>query len=368
MIRVAVATCVHHPLDARIHARQIEALLRAGHEVLYAAPFSDTATPFDMRLQCHDLPRAVGLNRLEAVADTMEWIRDIQAHVDLILVHDIEVARKLGRLRTRAAKVWDVHENNPAAISNRGYLPPYLRRVARYFITRAEAKAEKRMHLLLAETSYQERFARQHPVVLNLPWVDPAATPASATEIKRRVIYVGSLTEARGVDELEMIAGVLQEDNIEVFLVGPADDQAAQENLDEPPRNLRWLSRLPNAEAMAEVRTSLAGISLLKHTPNFAGSMPTKVLEYMAQGTPVITTELPLAAEVVRKHDSGIVVPFDDIEATAAAVRRIAENPELREHMGRRGYQAALENYNWNHASRDFVNLIEGWASAARSQ
>ena len=365
-MRVAVATCVHHPLDARIHARQIEALLRGGHDVVYAAPFNDTATPFDTRLECHDLPRAVGLNRLRSVGATMDWIREIESRVDLILVHDIEIARKLCRVRTRAAKVWDVHENNPAAISSRSYLPSYARRLVKHIVRRAEAKAEKRLHLILAETSYQERFSPQHPVVLNLPWVDPHAEPAAPSDIKRRVVYVGSLTEARGVDELKMIAGELRNDGIEVLLIGPADDRAAQENLEERPGNLRWLSRLPNHEAMAEVRTSIAGICLLKNTPNFVGSMPTKVLEYMAQGTPVITTELPLAAQVVRKHDVGIVVPFDDIEATANAVRTLAANPQLRHDMGQRGCSAAKDLYDWNRVSREFVSLLEGWAADAR--
>ena len=366
MIRVAVATCVHHPLDARIHARQIEALVRARHEVVYAAPFSDTATPFDTRLECHDLPRAVGMNRLKAVDATMDWLRDVESRVDVILVHDIEVARKLGRLRTRAAKVWDVHENNPAAISGREYLPSYLRRLVKYFVIRAEAKAEKRLRLILAETSYQERFARQHPIVLNVPWVDPQARPAESAEVQQQVIYVGSLTATRGINELAQLATALQADGIEICLVGSIDDEAASEILSDPAKNVRWLSRLPNHEAMAEVRTSIAGIALLRKTPNFIGSMPTKVLEYMAQGTPVITTELPLAAEVVLNHDAGIVVPFGDIQAAADAVRKLATDPQLRQEMGQRGFTAAVEHYNWNQASLDFVTLIEDWAAAAR--
>ena len=39
-MRVCVATIVHHPEDARIMHRQIRALLDAGHEVTYVAPFT----------------------------------------------------------------------------------------------------------------------------------------------------------------------------------------------------------------------------------------------------------------------------------------------------------------------------------------
>ncbi|HYY17978.1 MAG TPA: glycosyl transferase, partial [Streptosporangiaceae bacterium] len=38
-MRVVVCTVVHHPADARILHREIRALLDAGHDVAYIAPF-----------------------------------------------------------------------------------------------------------------------------------------------------------------------------------------------------------------------------------------------------------------------------------------------------------------------------------------
>ena len=40
-MRVVVCTVVHHPADARIYYRQIRALLDAGHQVTYIAPFGE---------------------------------------------------------------------------------------------------------------------------------------------------------------------------------------------------------------------------------------------------------------------------------------------------------------------------------------
>ncbi len=44
---------------------------------------------------------------------------------------------------------------------------------------------------------------------------------------------------------------------------------------------------------------ALAGLSLLHDEPNFRHSLPTKVVEYMARGVPVVTTPLPAAADLV---------------------------------------------------------------------
>ena len=56
-MRVCVGTIVHHPADARIMHRQIRALLEAGHEVTYIAPFTDCNMAPPQRIQAIDVPR-----------------------------------------------------------------------------------------------------------------------------------------------------------------------------------------------------------------------------------------------------------------------------------------------------------------------
>ena len=69
-LRVVVCTVVHHPADARIYYRQIQALLDAGHQVTYIAPFGELED-FPERTQPSlttvTIPRAVGRRRLGAL-------------------------------------------------------------------------------------------------------------------------------------------------------------------------------------------------------------------------------------------------------------------------------------------------------------
>ena len=55
---------------------------------------------------------------------------------------------------------------------------------------------------------------------------------------------------------------------------------------------LRWPGFVPNDQAMPVGDGALAGLSLLQDEPNFRHSLPTKVVEYMARGVPVVTTPL----------------------------------------------------------------------------
>jgi isopropylmalate/homocitrate/citramalate synthase len=62
---------------------------------------------------------------------------------------------------------------------------------------------------------------------------------------------------------------------------------------------LTWHGFVSNDRAMTLIDGSLAGLSLLQDLPNYRHSMPTKILEYMAHGVPVITTPLPAAVSLL---------------------------------------------------------------------
>jgi len=113
---------------------------------------------------------------------------------------------------------------------------------------------------------------------------------------------------------------------------------------------------------MPMVDGALAGLSLLQDEPNFRHSLPTKVVEYMARGVPVITTPLPAAAELARRHECGFVVPFRDASAAAEAVLELDRDSSLRAKMGQRGHEAAYSSLGWPSDARAFVAQLESWA------
>jgi glycosyltransferase involved in cell wall biosynthesis len=360
-MRVVVCTVVHHPADARILHREIRALLDAGHDVLYIAPFRDCdVTPWP-EVRAVDVPRAVGRRRLGALRAAQRQLEKYAPHADLLLVHDPELLLVLPLIRHRPPTVWDVHEDTAAALATKAWLPAALRRVAATGVLRAEGLAEQHLHLLLAETAYHERFAGTHPVVPNTTYVPDQATPYDG---QARVVYVGHMSPDRGAAEMVGLAELVHPDGITVELIGSADAQARA--LIEPARDagiLRWHGYTPNDEAMLITDGALAGLSLLQDDPNLRQSMPTKVAEYMARGVPVITTPLPLAADLVERSGCGFIVPFGDPAAAAEAVRALQKDPPLRDAMGTRGHQDAAQFLRWPEDARAFVAQLERWAA-----
>ena len=365
-MRVVVCTIVHHPADARIYHRQIRALLEAGHHVIYIAPadvenFSaERAMP---QLQVIAVPRAVGRRRIGAVRAARRELARYTAGADLLLVHDPELLLALPPRRKRPPTVWDVHEDTAAALSTKAWLPRPLRPVAAAAVHAAERLAERRLHLILAEQGYVPRFGRAHPVVPNTTYVPETAPPPDPVGAAQRVIYVGWLSPDRGVAEMIELGALLRPHGITVELIGQADARARA--LIEPAQAqglLEWSGFVPNDQAMRKVDGALAGLSLLQDEPNFRHSMPTKVVEYMARGVPVVTTPLPAAADLVNRYECGFVVPFGDPSAAAEAVLKLAGDASLRAKMGGRGHEAALASLGWPADAQAFVAQLERWA------
>jgi glycosyltransferase involved in cell wall biosynthesis len=65
--------------------------------------------------------------------------------------------------------------------------------------------------------------------------------------------------------------------------------------------------------------------------------LPKTVIEAMAYGVPTIVTDVGGSAELVENEVNGLVVVPGDREALAAAILRLARNPELARELGRRG-------------------------------
>jgi hypothetical protein len=131
-----VVTVVHHPEDARIRQRQINALITAGWKVTYVAPFhafglevppprSDDLGRGSLR--CINIARSSGRRRLRAWQAARTMMRGLGQDHDVVLVHDPELVLAAAGLGMQNL-IWDVHEDPAAALQVKSWMPKVLRR------------------------------------------------------------------------------------------------------------------------------------------------------------------------------------------------------------------------------------------------
>ncbi|NAZ81975.1 glycosyltransferase [Kineococcus sp. R8] len=370
-MRILVVTVAHPPLDARIHNRQIRSLLERGHEVTYLAPFTAFGAQPPAGVRGVDVPRSAGRHRLGPVLAAGRIARRLARHHDVVIGHDPEllpvlhaVARRGRTSRHAPAVVWDVHEDVPAQMEMTTWVPGPVKRPATALATAVEGFTERRLHLTLAEHAYAGRFRGEHPVVPNSPRVPaelPAAVAAAAGE-PHRLVYVGALTTARGIEEMLELVRRLPDD-VRLELIGnaaPALD-ARLRAIDDP--RLDYRGFVPNEQALQRLPGALAGLVLLHRHDNYLQSQPSKALEYLAHGVPFITTPNPASAELARSSGAGVVVGHGDVDALLTAVLALRDDPARRQAMREAGHTAALAHHDWNRQGREFAEVVEAWAA-----
>lgn len=80
--------------------------------------------------------------------------------------------------------------------------------------------------------------------------------------------------------------------------------------------------------------------------PSYREGTPRTVLEAMAMGRPIITTDAPGCRETVVDGDNGILVPVKSVDALVSAMERFILEPDLATRMGQRSREIAVEKYD----------------------
>jgi glycosyltransferase involved in cell wall biosynthesis len=364
--RLLVVTVVHRPDDARILHRQIALLRAEGYAVTYAAPWRATGVVPPDGLDVRDLPRSTGRERLAALLAARDLLRDEAASHDLVLLHDPEllVALRLAGVGRVPPVVWDVHEDTAVALGDREWVPTLLRRILAWGVRRLERWAERNVHLILAEDGYRDRFRRTHPVVRNHPWASQRPDPTVSVEpdVPPRIVYVGRISRGRGIDTVLALGRALG-GTATVELAGPVDSGLEDEVQAAVAEGvITWHGFVPNDRIGALLAGASVGLSLLSDDPNYRISMPSKVVEYLAHGVPVVATPLPAVSVLLEGEGGGLLVPFDDVEATVAAVRRILDEPGLRARLSDEGKVAAARR-TWEVEGARLASTLRTWAA-----
>lgn len=110
-----------------------------------------------------------------------------------------------------------------------------------------------------------------------------------------------------------------------------------------------------------DVRPALAAASVYV-LPSYREGTPRTVLEAMAMGRPIVTTDVPGCRQTIEHGVSGLLVPARDSAALAAAMRQLAEAMDLRAAMGQAARARAERLYAADSVAKallDGIGLVD---------
>ena len=85
---------------------------------------------------------------------------------------------------------------------------------------------------------------------------------------------------------------------------------------------------------------------------------PLKLAEYLAAGLPVVAPATGQLAERLTDGVDAIVVPPHDVDALAAALRRLRDDPEERTQLGKAARATAEAEWSWEHQVRRVIDAL----------
>ena len=204
-------------------------------------------------------------------------------------------------------------------------------------------------------------IARQKltPVVMGVDLeasVPEAIAPADDARLKgkRVLIYLGTLARGRRIEVLFDMLKILRQrfPDVLLLLVGEADDEVDEKRLRKLADDAGvaeatvWTGWLPPREAWRYVRAAEVGLAPVPRGSMLDCGSPTKVLEYLALGVPVVANDNPDQERVLREGGGGLCVPLTAHDFAQAVSRLLVDEP-LRRAMASSGqsYVRASRGY-----------------------
>ena len=159
-------------------------------------------------------------------------------------------------------------------------------------------------------------------------------------------LMIARLIRDKGIGEFVEAAQAVKavQHDAEMRILGPLDDNPAGIG----PRQVAAWQDAGLVRYLGEtddVRPHLAACTVYV-LPSYREGLPRTVLEAMATGRAVITTDAPGCRETVVPGENGVLVPPRDAPALAAAMRRFVDEPRLAVTMGARSRQLAEERFD----------------------
>ena len=177
--------------------------------------------------------------------------------------------------------------------------------------------------------------------------------------------YFGHLHPGRGI---EVIADVARSRPQYLFLVyGGYDQHIEARRASNTCTNLRYMGYVPHTTAqkiMSSVDVLLmpyqesVSIGIAGHD-TARWMSPMKMFEYLASGTPIVSSNLPVLREVLEDGVNSVLVPPADASAWAVTLDKLAANQDCAQSLGLRGHVTYRDSHTWTRRAKRLLAAVE---------
>jgi len=358
IMKICHVTSAHPQEDVRIFHKECVSLAAHGYET-YQVSCGKTYMKSGVHLigvECQSS------GRLRRMTKTVKAIYDaaLKVDADIYHIHDPELLPYALKLKKRGKKViFDSHEEVPAQILDKAWIPVVLRKPISLIYAAYETYAVKKIDAVITVTPHIvkkfEHRAQRVALVQNYPKTDEIVFHGTPFDNRAPIVcYAGGISTARGEDTM---INAMENINGKLVLAGIREDTSKVQYNEN--KKVCYIGKINRDEINDLYGKSVAGLVVLKPAHNYIKSLPIKMFEYMAAGLPVIASDFPLWMQIIKANNCGICVNPNDTRALERAIKKLLDDRELAQKMGENGRKIVLEKYSWSKGEENLFGLYE---------
>lgn len=172
-----------------------------------------------------------------------------------------------------------------------------------------------------------------------------------------KVIIVGTVEIRKGLQYLLKAFDLISNPNIELRIIGkihPHFEGIKQEYSNR--KNVKWLGLLPKEVTAEEMRT--ADVMVM---PSLLEGLSLTIIETMASGTPVISSEHAGGLDIIDEGVNGFIVPIRSPEALKDRINWCYENRSKLAEMGASARKKALSGFSQDDYGDRIVSSLKSF-------
>lgn len=176
------------------------------------------------------------------------------------------------------------------------------------------------------------------------------------------VIFFGGLSAWHGIPTiLEALKSPLWPHGLSLLVIGDGPEKSRIEMAAKSDERIVYLGRKNYRDMAKYIGSALAGLVTINdpHGRSQTGLCPLKLYETLACGVPAIVTDFPGQADLIREGNCGLVIPHDNPEELAHAIRKLADDPASAKAMGQRAHALIVEGHSWDRRAAQTYDILK---------
>jgi len=141
--------------------------------------------------------------------------------------------------------------------------------------------------------------------------------------------------------------------NINLLLVGDGEEEERLKSLIKKYKSKKNIYFLGIRKDVAQI----LNISDIFTLPTLSEGMSNAILEAMASGLPIVTTDIDVNKELIKHNENGLLVPVEDSLSLESAIRKLIKDKVLCKRLGNNAKETIIKNFDSDIIIKKIVKL-----------